>query len=469
MVLYGDAFYQNVKTHNELAAPATGSFQSAGQTTLAIPPRVPNPAGTTPFGGPTYAATGVTPGAFNPFNPFNQIISGGTRARLAEFGNRLFDNETDAFLATLGLRGDKLFDGSWGYDAAFRYSQLKNTQTGTQVSATAFNRIVNQADPIFNPNSPQYIGTTTAFNPFGDFRVPIAANAATLAFATVHPKDVDPSKLATLDATIYTTALVDLPAGGVGFALGGQFRREQLDESPDRLNVQGDIVGNSPVSLAHGGRKSYALYTETSVPFFSPKNAVAGFHALELTAAARFEAFLNNNTNVLVPKIGIRWQPLDDSLTLRATWGEGFREPALEELFSAPSSGLQVSHDPRNGGLIETETNVLTSSNPNLQPEDSRSLSVGAVYTPKYVPGLTLSVDFWRIERTGVVNAPTADQVLAREAAGALLPGERVERDDGDSSPVSCFPIRTQVLKRLAALTSEFNTRGRRPLEPSPR
>ena len=431
MVLYGDGLYQNVKTHNELAAPATGSFQTAGQTTLAIPPRVPNPAGTTPFGGPTYADTGVTPGAFNPFNPFNQIISGGTRARLAEFGNRLFDNETDAYLATLGLRGDKLFDGSWGYDTGFRYSQIKNTATGTQVSATAWNRIVNQADPIFNPTSPQYIGTTVAFNPFGDFRVPIAANAATLAFATVHPTDIDTSKLGTLDATIYTTSLIDLPAGGIGWALGGQFRRETLEEAPDSLNFRGDIIGNSPVGSAHGGRKSYAIYTETSVPIFSSKNSIPGFYALDFTAAARFEAFLNNNTNVLVPKVGIRWQPFDETLTLRATWGEGFREPSLEELFSSPVSDIQISHDPKNNGLIESETPILTTSNPNLQPEDSRSWSAGAVYTPKFVPGLTLSIDFWSIERTGVVDAPTPDQVLAREFAGTLLPGERVERDQG--------------------------------------
>jgi iron complex outermembrane receptor protein len=431
LVFYGDGFYQNVRTHNELAAPATGSFQTKGQTTLAIPPRVPNPAGTTPFGGPTYAETGVTPGAFNPFNPFNQIISGGSRARLAEFGNRLFDNETDAVLATLGFRGDKLFDGTWGYDTGFRYSQLKNTQTGTQVSTSRFNRILNQADPIFDPKSPQYIGTTVAFNPFGDFRVPIASNAASVAFARVHPKDEDVSKLLTLDATIYTTSLFDLPAGGVGFALGGQYRRESLDEAPDELNVAGDIAGNSPVSLARGSRRSYAFYTETSIPIFSPKNAIAGFRSLEFTAAARFEAFLNNDTNVLVPKLGIRWQPLDDSLTLRATWGEGFREPALEELFSAPSSTLEISHDPKNGGLVESETNVLISSNPNLQPEDSRSISAGVVYTPKFVPRLTLSLDLWQIERTGVVNSPTADQVLAREAAGALLPGEVVERDSG--------------------------------------
>src|SRR5947208_510881 len=141
MVVYADGFYQTVQTHNELAPPATGSFETKGQTILAIPPHSPIAPGSGPPNPPTHAATGVPADAFNPFNPFEQIISGGTRARLAEFGNRLFDNETDAWLSTIGIRGDKLFNGSWGYDSGFRYSQIKNVQTGTQVSASRFNRI----------------------------------------------------------------------------------------------------------------------------------------------------------------------------------------------------------------------------------------------------------------------------------------------------------------------------------------
>ncbi|PYL07204.1 MAG: hypothetical protein DME34_07310, partial [Verrucomicrobia bacterium] len=432
MVVYADGFYQNVKTHNELAPPATGSFQTQGQVTLAIPPQSPIAPGAEPPNTPTHAETSVPADAFNPFNPFQQIISGGTRARLAEFGNRLFDNETDAWLSTIGLKGDKLFDGSWGYDTAFRYSQLKNIQTGQQVSISRFNRILNQADPIFDPTSSQFIGTTVAFNPFGDFRVPIPSNQATIAFARAHPKDEDVSKLATLDATVYTTDLFDLPGGGVGFAFGGQFRRENLDEVPDELNIAGDIAGNSPVPPAHGGRKSYAFYAEASIPIFSPAKAtMPGFHSLEFTAAARFEAFENNDTNVLVPKFGMRWQPFDEQLTLRSTWGEGFREPSLEELVGSPLSTLEFSHDPMNGGAFEPETNVLIISNPNLQPEDSRSFSAGFVYTAKYVPGLNVSVDFWDTERIGVVTAPLADQVLQRELTGTLLPGEVVERDVG--------------------------------------
>jgi iron complex outermembrane receptor protein len=434
MVLYADGYYENVKTHNEAAPPATGNFQTKGQTTLAIPANHPLPLDAngvpiTPPNTPTAAETGVPADAFNPFNPFEQIISGATRARLADFGNRLFDNETDAWLTTLGVKGDKLFDGTWGYDAGWRYSQLKNVQTGQQVSASRFNRILNQNDPIFDPTSPQFIGTTTAFNPFGDFHVPIPANQATVEFARVHPKDEDVSKLWTADATIYTTSLFELPGGGVGFAAGGQFRRESLKETPDALNVEGDIIGNSPVPPANGGRKSYSLYAEARIPIFGPNNAIPGFHSLEFEDGVRFEEFLNNDSNVLVPKFGMRWQPLDEQLTLRATWSEGYRQPSLEELFSAPISTLQGTRDPRFGGLFEPETNTLIQSNKNLQPEDSRSFSAGFVYTPKYVPGLNISVDFWDTERTGIVAVPLAQQVVDREASGTLLPGEAVERD----------------------------------------
>src|SRR5204863_8173104 len=184
--------------------------------------------------------------------------------------------------------------------------------------------------------------------------------------------------------------------------------------------VEGDIVGNSPVPTAEGGRKDYAFYAETRIPVFSPNYAIPGFYSLEFTAGGRFEEFLNNDTNVLVPKVGMRWQPFDEQLTLRATWGEGFREPSLEELFGSPLSTLEPSHDPKNGGVFEPETNTLITSNPNLQPEDSRSFSGGLVYSPKYVPGLNFSVVFWDIERTGVVTAPLARQVLAGGAAGSV-------------------------------------------------
>jgi hypothetical protein len=375
--------------------------------------------------------TSVEANAFNPFNPFNQIISGGSRARLAEFGNRTFDNTSNAYLATLGTKGDKLLDGNWGYDAGFRYSEIENDSTQQQVSVSRFNRIVNGADPIFDPNSDQFIGTTTPFNPFGDFRVPIPSNVATVNFATIHPKDIDISKITELDLNIYTTELFKLPAGGVGLAFGGQFRRETLTQDTDTSELEGDVLGVGPTANLLAGRKDYAFYGEARVPLFSPEMNVMGLHSVEVTGAFRFEEFLNNSTNVVVPKVGLRWQPFDEQLTIRSSWGEGFREPSLLELYAAPTTGLLPTHF---NGVTEPETTIVTSSNPNLQPEDSRTWTGGAVWTPKWLPDhgwgtLTLSLDLWDIERTGVVAAPTAQEVVNRFAQGRLLPGEEVLLD----------------------------------------
>jgi iron complex outermembrane recepter protein len=425
IVFYGDFNYQDVKTHYELAPSATGNFETPGNVTLAIPPHAPGAA----LGGPGYDETGVPMGAFNPFNPFQQIISGGTRARLIEFGNRVIDNETNAFFSTLGLKGDKLFNGTWGYDASFRYSQVQNISTATLQSATRFNRILNAADPIFDPSSSQFIGTTIPYNPFGDFRVPIPSNAASVAFATVHPKEIDLSKLATVDVNIYTTSLFQLPAGGVGLAFGGQFRRESLEQNPDELLVMGDLLGTGPGNFTHAGRKTYAFYAETQVPVFGSNFTAPGLHALDFTAAARFEDFRNNDTNVLVPKVGVRWQPFDDSLTLRATWGEGFHEPSLIELFGIPTQGVA-------GGLFDPVTKTgrleipfITRSNSHLQPEDSRNFTAGIVYTPKFVPGLTLTIDFYDIESTGRAVVPDFENLIIRSTTGDLLPGEAVDRN----------------------------------------
>ncbi len=280
LVLYADMMYQNVKTRNELAPSATGDFATPGSQTIAIPPNTPIAPGAEPPLTPTHAATGVPADAFNPFNPFNQIISGGTRARLAEFGNRVFNNETDAIFFTLGAKGDKLFDGNWGYDYGFRYSQVKNTSTGTLVSVTRFDRVLNQADPIFQPGG--VLAGAAAYNPFTDYRVPFPSNQAVVNFATVHPKDIDTSKIATLDLNIYTTELFKLPAGGVGFAFGGQFRRESIIQDPDQINVEGDTIGSSPTAITHAGRKDYGILCRNRYSDLQPGECDSGISCVKL-------------------------------------------------------------------------------------------------------------------------------------------------------------------------------------------
>ena len=151
--IFGDFYYVDAKTHDELAPNATSDFEAPGRPTIFIPPNHPLPGGVAPPNTPTPAEVGMSPTAFNPFNPFEQIISGGTRARFFDFGNRLIDNENEAWRTTVGVKGDKLFNGTWGYDAAFMYSQLLQISQIQSVNAPRYERILNAADPLFDPTS----------------------------------------------------------------------------------------------------------------------------------------------------------------------------------------------------------------------------------------------------------------------------------------------------------------------------
>jgi len=420
--LYGDFYYADVKSHDELAPTATGPFEVPGQFAIFIPPHAPIAAGAEPPNSPTAAEVGAPVGAFNPFNPFGQFISGTSMARVADFGNRKFDNENEAWLSTIGIKGEKLFDGSWGYDGAFRYSQILSIAQIRDVNGPRFERILNANDSLFNPSSSDFIGQTIPYNPFNDFRVPIVTNMPLINFATLHRRDLLTSKLATFDVNIYTTDLFDLPGGPVGLALGGFFSRETYDINPDD---QGNILhpeqlGAGGVTPVKAGRKEVAFYGELRVPIFSPEMGMPGFYSLEFDAGARLEGFRNNDTNVLVPKVALRWQPFDKQLTIRSTWGEGFLEPSMTELYGPTVFGF----GPTNFlGQRGPETTIQELPNRHLAPEHDRTWTGGFVYTPKWIPpqwgSLTFTVDFWDIERTGLVGGVAPQVIIDEFFAGA--------------------------------------------------
>src|SRR5207253_10469971 len=221
-------------------------------------------------------------------------------------------------------------------------------------------------------------------------------------FATLREHNIGTSKLATLDLNIYTTDLFDLPAGGVGLAFGGAFVRQTYIFNPDDQARLGQELGVGITPPVKAGRKEYAFYSEALIPIFSPKWNIPGFYSLEFTAGDRYEAWKNNNTNALVPKVGVRWQPFDESLTIRSTWGEGFLEPSMLQLygptvfalaptnftgfapaavFGPPGSATNPLQTVKN-----PETTVVEVPNTNLSPEHDRTWTGGIVYTPKWIP-----------------------------------------------------------------------------------
>ena len=147
-----------------------------------------------------------------------------------------------------------------------------------------------------------------------------------------------------------------------------------------------------------GSRTAEALYIEASVPF------AKGFEA---QLAARYDHYSDFGGTVN-PKVALRWQPIR-SLLLRTSWGTGFRAPTLPDLFTpATHSAAGEFEDPIRCPITGYETdcaasaNVVSGGNPNLKPETSEQFNVGVVW--ELSPGLSLTVDYWKINKSAVIG-----------------------------------------------------------------
>ncbi|MSU49443.1 MAG: TonB-dependent receptor [Opitutus sp.] len=442
---YVDVSYQNVLTENQLAPAATGDFSTPGQTELVIPARTANPIlvlflpnlglfqqvpagvaaprGSIPGPG-TRIVNGLVQrlaaaGATNPFNPFNQDVAGSSRARLAEFGNRILRNETDARLFTTGLKADNVA-GRWNFDASFSHSSIRDRTDNTLNSAARFNEIVNANAGIFDPRNSAYLGTATPYNPFGYYRNPIAGNAAFTDYQRVTIKDTSRSSLGQVNLVASTSELWKLPNGPVGLAAGGDFRHEQLGQRADPRAAGGDLIGQAPRASTSAQRKIGGLFLEARLPIL---------RKLEASASVRHEKFFTSGRDTTVPKIALRFLPFGNQLTLRSSYSKGFREPSLYELYSSPINALLPIQDPRDG-FIEPEQPVTLRGNRRLQPEKTDYFNAGLVWSPTIpkLKGLSLGVDHWEINRDGTVEAnlqSTVNRAFGL-APGGLQPGESV-------------------------------------------
>src|SRR5207249_7150866 len=164
-------------------------------------------------------------------------------------------------------------------------------------------------------------------------------------------------------------------------------------------------------------RDVWSTYQELRIPVTSPVWKFPGAYSLEFDIAEREEWYSQNTsaTSILKaqhsqfdaqkPKFSVRWQPLDPkwigALTLRATYSEAFHAPTLPDLTPAGTEGFgffpDQLRDPKGLTPPGTAIRVIMAGNPNLKPEVAYEWSYGAVYSPKWIRGLTLSADFWHI------------------------------------------------------------------------
>jgi iron complex outermembrane receptor protein len=382
----------------------------------------------------------------NPFNPFTVadntvIVNGvgipvttgvafrgindtGPRHEKFTYWDQLFD---------VGVRGEMGEFGdyfkTWNWELGFRYSRNEGQDVATgEVSQPGLREALLDTDPA------------TAFDPFLNFTAHNTKAARQRVYVTLHNSGEYelPIGYATVNGDLF-----NLPAGPVSFAIGGEYDAPRWTRDRDALNTTFQSIGSSDGGSARVNRDVWSIYQEVRIPFASPTWNFPGFYSLEVDFAEREEWYSQNTSAVLPsgafpfqpaahsqyntqkPKVSVRWQPLEPkyigALTLRGSYTEAFHAPALSEISPASSQNFATFPDPVSRLPRFAEIRVL--GNPNLQPEVAYEWSYGAVYSPKWIKGLTLSADWWHIDMRSIASLLGLQFIVQNDIPGLVIRG----------------------------------------------
>jgi iron complex outermembrane receptor protein len=206
------------------------------------------------------------------------------------------------------------------------------------------------------------------------------------------------TSLASLDASIAKT-LFALPGGDLQFAVGGQIRRETLNNPG--LNPNLENYANT--AAAFGAHTVSAGYFELSAPILKQ---------LEIDASGRYDHYSEGFSH-FSPKVGFKFTPIQQ-LALRGTYSEGFRAPTFAESNPRSSYPGFVTYQPSaafvaaHGGSSNPYSQSYSvgggfSGNPNLKPETSRSFTAGLIVQP--TNWLSFTVDYYNVKKKDVIVA----------------------------------------------------------------
>ena len=156
--------------------------------------------------------------------------------------------------------------------------------------------------------------------------------------------------------------LFNLPAGPVSFAAGAEYHGERWADTPDSLNTSFNSIGAADFEASRVNRDVWGFYQEVRIPVTSPTWNFPGAYSLEFDIAEREEWYSQNTSATTVlkaqhsrfdaqkPKFSVRWQPIDQQLTLRASYSEGFHAPTLPDLTPAGTeffASSDILRDPK--------------------------------------------------------------------------------------------------------------------------
>jgi outer membrane receptor protein involved in Fe transport len=317
----------------------------------------------------------------------------------ADFPKAGSNNTRDTQRYVVGGNGSfSVLNKGFKWDA---YYQKGITETDEKlIGVWNRNKLLLATDAVFNPSNPSQIvcrstltDPTNGCVPIDRFGIGVASQAA-LSYLLGNPErkqrltqDVGGINLNTNDIQGW--------AGPISVAVGFEARKEQVVGEVNPIYSSGWKYGNYQVT--QGSYNVKEGYVETVVP------VIAG---LELNGAARFTDY-STSGSVTTWKAGLTYSPLED-IKFRASRSNDIRAPDLDELFATGSA--RTNSGTLNGQNIQYVQALKGSTL--LSPEQAHSWGAGFVLTPRFAPGFSLSVDYYDIVISKVIDNVSADQTL---------------------------------------------------------
>jgi len=368
--------------------------------------------------------------------------------RLAEFGNRGSQNTRETFRIAVGTDGEI---GPFDYDWYYQYGASDRTQVSGAYNALNFRSALNaEYDALGNIVCASEIDRAAGCVPINVFGI-----------GSITPEAVGWVGYESMRLSMNTQQVIAANLSGdfelfglpVSFATGVEQRKEFSDDNPDDLQQLG-LNGGNTVPRTTGEYEVNGIYAEILVPLITD---VPMIQELSFEAAYRVDDY-DTAGSVSAAKYGLNWI-MSDQFRVRAVIADSVRAPNIDDLYagqaqtfetiSDPCAGLgdpaveptmdpvvvancwsipdvaatalAGSYDPDQGVIVPgfnySQPDIQTISgfvggNPNLSEESAETTTIGLVWTPPYVEGLAVSLDWYDIEITDVISSVSETRLI---------------------------------------------------------
>jgi outer membrane receptor protein involved in Fe transport len=360
--------------------------------------------------------------------------------RNVEGGGRQQSFANSTFRAVAGLRG--AISEAWNYDVSAQFAQ--GTGTATTLNNFDLNRVKFALDvvdvggvPTCRAALPGGIDANCVpYNPF----VPGGITQEQLDY--MHVKGI---QIGRINQEIYNGIITgDLgnygfktpwASDGVQVVFGTEYRRDTLTNNVDALQEQGLLTGSGgPTIGISGSTQVQELFFEGRVPLLQDQ---AMAESLSFDTAYRYSDYDEFTTDTY--KVGMEWAPVSD-IRFRGSYQRAVRAANIVELFTAQGFNLfDMAGDPCGPGDRDPEAsdaeciasgvpaanvgqplldspagqyNFLQGGNLALAPEESDTVSYGIVLTPRFAPGLAVTIDYFDIDIEDTISTFGAENTL---------------------------------------------------------